>query len=264
MKWIQNLKQRNLYIPLMITLMSIALLYRGIYNYKDFLGYNMKKEAVLISTQALPQGHKISTKDLTIQYIPQNYLPIGALLEMDQPKIIGHILTRPISHHEIFLWSAIDTGYMANTPSRKIAKGYRAISISVDATSSVSQSIRSGDHVDLVITMTPPNQPHPVTMTLLQNITVLDIGTNVENSEQSNYSNISLMILPKEVSTIVHAEQHGKISLALRNLEDQKTPNDLPIVDLPQLLQTAFRNSMQNERNHSIEIIRGNKTNTNE
>jgi len=254
--------QKRWGIPILLTLLGVLILYRGLAQYKRKLGYNMEVRNALISSREMPQGHIISDSDLTHTQVPKKYVPIGALLRSDANKIIGQMVSRPMGKGEMILWSAIDISLGPSSPSKRVTKGYRAISIQVDAKSSVGQWIRPGDHVDIIATMHLPGKNTPTTLHLLQNVSVISVGTLASNPAIESYSTLSLMVLPKEVGIILHAEKQGQIQLALRNPEDYKTSKDLPMVSIHQLIETAFRNSIQDERNHSIEIIRGGKLST--
>ena len=255
---ISNWMKKPWVLPLTLTLVATFLLWRGIAKYKDRLGYNMKSIPLLVASHELPEGHVLSERDISFGELPKRFLPVGTVRQADFKRVIGQILNRPVANGELLLWSSIDVGLGPPGPARKIAKGYRAISISVDPSTSVGQSIRPGDHVDLVMTGNFSGNEGPTTFTLLQNVAVLDVGTK-EDENEARYSVVSLMVLPKEVALIVQAERHGKISLALRNPEDHTTPQNLLIVSTSALLESAFRNSLQEERNHSVEIIRGGK-----
>ena len=103
-----------------------------------------------------------------------------------------------------------------------------------------------------------PGESQPTTLTLLQNVAVLDVG-NPQRGDQRSYSTVTLMVLPNEVALITFAEHHGSLTLALRNPEDHQTSNHLSLVGRTELVESAFRNSLQEERNRRIEIIRGGK-----
>ncbi len=252
---------RSLLIPILFALFGSLFLYKEMSSYKKKLGHNMETQLVLVSTKEMPQGHVIQGQDFDVTPMPKKYLPIGVLYSTDAAKASGHSVIRPISRGEMVLWSALDVSFVPNNgPSQLVTKGYRAISISVDQTTSVSQTIQPGDHVDICVTLSMPGAEIPTTITLLQNVSVLRVGTHmIEDEVDKDYSTVSLMVLPKEVPILIHAQQHGKLSFALRHPEDFATSENLPVVALQQVVETAFRSSIQKERNQLVEIIRGGK-----
>ncbi|MFH1262399.1 MAG: Flp pilus assembly protein CpaB [Pseudomonadota bacterium] len=244
-------------LPAGIALVGTLFLWKGVSDYEERIGRNMKTVAILVSTWELADGRTLRSEDLRSAPIPQKYLPTGGVRDVDLPQVVGRVLTRPMAEGEILLWPSIDVGLGPAGPARKIAKGYRAISLSVDAVSSVAHAVRPGDRIDLILTVTGGEGDDPQTVTLLQNLTVLSTGAGEE--EGATYSVLSLMVLPREVPLIIHAERSGKISIVLRNPADHKTPQNLPIVTRSALFENALRNSLQEERNQAVEIIRGGK-----
>ena len=118
-----------------------------------------------------------------------------------------------------------------------VRKGYRAISIPVDTTSSVNNLIQPQDNVDVIGTFRFPDLKgdsalDTVTMTILQNVKVLAVGNQwrefrSEEGFNRSYSTITLMLWPAEVEMIVFAAQKGRLSLSLRNYEDSSLDRDL-------------------------------------
>ena len=131
----------------------------------------------------------------------------------------------------MILWNSLNLHYSYQSASSKIEQGYRAVSIAVDSTSSVSNLIQSGDHVDLITTLELPGESKPSTLTLLQNVTVLSVGdTSYSETQNESYSTVTLMVLPIEANIISHSGKYGSLSLTLRNPMDAKTIRDVAIV----------------------------------
>jgi pilus assembly protein CpaB len=252
-------KNQSWILPGILALLGALFLYQGMNVYKQKLGYGMEAQNVVVAARSLPEGHTISKNDLEIVQEPQKYLPVGTLLESDLSKAVQHVVTRPIAKGEIVLWSAIDTGFSPVGPARRVAKGYRAIAVKVNPVTAVGQAVRPGDHVDILTTTTIPGEKSTTTVAVLQNVAVLDIGLAEQEEQQASYSTMTLMVLPKEMGLITYAQENGTLMFALRNPEDHRTVENLPMVGQEQLIESAFRNSIQEERNNAkpVEIIRG-------
>ena len=110
----------------------------------------------------------------------------------------------------------------------------------VDAISGVSGLLRPGDRVDLLGTfpVTQEDQLIPgsdgeksvgyVTMTLLQNVTLLAVGKQLSDiNSQSNgrggYSTVTASLTIKEAELLTIAQTRGKLTLLLRNSDDVST-----------------------------------------
>jgi len=260
LKRVQHLAlfQKQWFLPSALALLGAMFLYGGVATYKAKLGYGMVVRKVAVASREMPEGHVISRKNLTVALIPDKYLPVGTLLTSDAHQAVGHVVTRPIAKGELVLWSAFDVKFTGG-PARRIADGYRALAVKVGPATSIGRAIRPGDHVDILTTVSLLGENVSTTLTLLQNVAVLDVGEAVEEGRDRSYSTITLMILPKEMGLITYAQEHGTLTFALRNPEDHRTPTDLPLIGHNELIATAFRNSLQQERNQTIEVIRGGK-----
>ncbi len=252
-----NEKYRQLLVPILLSVLGTVLLLLGVQKYKKDLGYGMEKTPILVASRSLQEGESITSSDLTVQSIPKKYAPLGVLLISDQKHIKGKLVKKPIPAGAMITWSDLDVGLSRSVPARRIAKGYRALSIAVDHTASVANAVRPGDHVDIVTTTKMLSEEGPKAVTLLQNVSVLDVGRVGQKGHA--YSTVTLMVLPKEVGLISFAGDQEKLRLVLRHPDDYETLQDLPLVGQSEVLEAAFRNSVQEERNQAIEIIRGGK-----
>lgn len=128
-----------------------------------------------------------------------------------------------------------------------VRKGYRAVSIPVDVTSSVSNLIQPQDNVDVIGTFRFPDLKgdsalDTVTMTILQNVKVLAVGSRYsgyqadpEGGMRGSYGTVTLMLLPHEVEMVIFASQKGRLSLSLRNYGETEIISDTPSVDFRKL-----------------------------
>ena len=122
-----------------------------------------------------------------------------------------------------------------------IRPGNRAISISVDAVSSVTGLIKPGDRVDIVGTFRFPEMKGDksldvITMTILQSVRIIATGKDMGNSsmlqkKSRGYNTVTLALSPKEVEMIVFASQKGQLVLSLRDAEETGFTDDLQSVN---------------------------------
>lgn len=147
-----------------------------------------------------------------------------------------------------------------------IHEGMRAISISVDATSSVTGLIRPNDHVDIIGTFRFPEMKgdrslDTITMTILQNVIVLATGTRMSETESAlpygsdsqrsakkGYNTVSLSLTPKEVEMIIFASQKGRLHLSLRNYEETKVEGNLQSVNFKFLEENIQKYNIEREK----------------
>ena len=142
-----------------------------------------------------------------------------------------------------------------------IRKGYRAVSIPVDAVSSVTNLIQPQDNVDVIGTFRFPDLKgdsalDTVTMTILQNVKVLSVGrrygsyaADPDGSGRNSYNTVTLMLLPHEVEMVIFASQKGKLSLSLRNYDETEILSKTPSIDFRRLEKELPNFNKTRERN---------------
>ncbi|HBC85406.1 MAG TPA: Flp pilus assembly protein CpaB [Lentisphaeria bacterium] len=136
----------------------------------------------------------------------------------------------------------------------------RAVSVPVDTTSSVTNLVKPGHHVDIVGTFRFPEMKgdkslDTITMTILQNVLVLATGQQTANSvgpesktAARSYSTVTLELFPKEVEMIIFASQKGRLTLSLRNYEDSIFVKDYQSVNFKFLEENIQKYSEDRER----------------
>jgi len=129
---------------------------------------------------------------------------------------------------------------VSRTLSSKIPPEERAMSVAVDAISGVSGLLRPGDRVDILGTFPIGTKDQVVTnekgedgvgyvtMTMLQNVTLLATGqelsdvTSSENQQGrgNSYATVTVSVTVDEAELLTIAQTRGKMTLLLRNRED--------------------------------------------
>lgn len=154
-------------------------------------------------------------------------------------RVVGKKVRNEVTPGTLLLWSDLESEYdpYAGFSSKIPANAnVRAVTISVDAVSSVAGLIKPGDHVDLVGTFRFPDLKgdqamDTITLTLLQNVIVLATGTDYGqnlNSVSRGYNTMTLQLSPSEAEVIIFATQKGaKLVCTLRNPQETKNTSDL-------------------------------------
>lgn len=200
---------------------------------------------VLGAAQDLPAGSVIKKSDIGKLLVFRRNVGDRAIMPASANEIIGKKLLFTIGKNEPILWSDVDVPYRAEAGLADIVNvSLRAISIAVDAVSSVSGMVQPNDHVDIIGTFTIPSTNQPgeteiVTLTVLQDVTILATGQQMASQHQSGkrqtrtgYSTVTLEVTPREVELLVFAQSvKGRLALALRNPSDVTFVTDLPPID---------------------------------
>ncbi|NLB69102.1 MAG: Flp pilus assembly protein CpaB [Lentisphaerae bacterium] len=225
------------------------------------------KASVVASDAALPVGTVIENSDIGIMKIDLAAVTDDHILEKDAMRVIGRKLIYSTGSRTPLLWTYLDGGKQRfRTLSDDIQQGMRAVSIPVSGASGVSGMLRPNDSVDVLGSFvlnsapgTPLIEAEMVTLTVLQNVTVLAVGdrtvrSQVDSRSASNYGTVTLHVTPREAEVLVFAQQmRGKLFLTLRNSTDVYFEEELPRVDfnkietelqdLNEVRQTRIRNT---------------------
>lgn len=160
--------------------------------------------------------------------------------------VIGREVRSLIQAGALLQWTDLKTSLSSGRSglTSLIRPGYRAISIPVDATSSVTGLVQPNNYVDLIGTFRFPDARgdsalDTITLTILQRVRVIATGTDMgllvgagnQDIRSRGYSTVTLELTPKEVEMIIFATQKGRIHLSLRNYEESAVTRQLQSVN---------------------------------
>ncbi|MDO9543198.1 MAG: Flp pilus assembly protein CpaB [Kiritimatiellia bacterium] len=222
------------------------------YERERILG-DAKRVFVVVAERELPAGTVLKNVDLAKALVFQSNVGGRAILPESAREIIGKKLLYNIGRGDPIQWSDVDVPFKGEAGlAEMINPSMRAISISVDAVSSVSAMIKPNDHVDILGTFTFPSPTaagtvETVTLTVLQDVTILATGqttadkaANYRRAERAprGYNTVTFEVTPHEAELLVFAQSvRGKLSLALRNPADVTYITNMPTVNFEHLQQ---------------------------
>lgn len=206
-----------------------------------------KTVRVMALKESMPGGTILKREDLKWRRFAQSALREQTIL-VDEEETIANLLPGKklavsVEKDKPLLWSDIVGG---DPHARGLADSlhakYRAISINVSGAASVSGMVQPNDRVDVLGTFSFPSKDNPaelelVTMTVLQNVTILATGRSMNRQSYGSragaaYSTVTLEVTPHEAEMLVFAEQiKGRLTLALRNPVDISYEKNLPKVN---------------------------------
>ena len=205
---------------------------------------------VMVTTTDIPKGTILKHQDLNRR--PEYMRIVGdrAVMHKDGASLLGRKTTRSLDKGEWIAWSDIEGGVAAVHGLAPIIKsGMRAISLSVGGASAVSGMVQPDNRVDILGTFsfpskTEPGQMETVTITVLQDVTILATGQTLAKTrakkqryaKAGSYSTVTVEVTPREAELLVFAQQtQGRLTLSLRNTDDGTFESDLPDVNFSHL-----------------------------
>ena len=141
-----------------------------------------------------------------------------------------------------------------------LTEGWRAIAVSVDATSGVSGLIRPLDHVDIHATATTRGRTggvQPETWLVLSDVTVRAVDDRMSQIQQGlmdyrgfrrGYSNLVLEVTPGEAQLLTYLKDYAKLTFALRPRGELGQRMPLEKVDAANVRQLAEQANAERQR----------------
>ena len=174
-----------------------------------------------VAARPLPRGTLAREEDFAVRSVPSDSVPTQAIRDTPDAKtglrgsLVRNFLDTgsPVTSQDIS-----HPGFLAS----RLAPDSRAISIKVDAESSVSGLIRPGDYVDVVSTQVIDKADlaqGTLSETVLHNVRILAIN---QDGPANKERTVSLELAPEQVNKVTVADQLGKLSLAVRSAVDQQ------------------------------------------
>jgi pilus assembly protein CpaB len=194
---------------------------------------------VLAAKQLLKRGDVLGAEHLQWVEWPRHAIPQGAFTSTK--AVFG-----PNDDHVRYVMRAIEPGEpildvklsRPNEAGRFIydlPPGMRAVSIRIDAVSSVSGFVVAGDRVDILLTRKVGD--HLLSSVVLQHTEVLAID-QVDDAETSSPRvgrTATVAVTPRDAQKLSVAQQSGKLSLTLRPQDAPVDPKHAPPVDSREL-----------------------------
>ncbi len=263
--------------------------------------------SVLVAAKNIPAGTAVTGTQITTEKVPRQFLNPNAVLPKELELILNQTTSIDLQKGQQILWtdfvSEKETGL-----ATVIKEGERALTLDVNDRTGVSGLLKPNDHVDIIGTFQVPKevkidagdlrkfqgdfsyQFEQVTVTLLQNVTVLAVGKYIGTEDfgpgamfpaasgmrgslgmdaaaqtaakrlqdKMSYRTVTVLVTPLEAELLVHAMLTGEITLALRNPEDLMTELKLPNIKFTDVVKSEFVEEIQQKRTErTIEIYKG-------
>jgi pilus assembly protein CpaB len=189
---------------------------------------------VLVAKKALPVGTIIDADSFTFQPWPKELMQSAYYVEAqpdgDPKKLLGTVVRYAITAGQPVTRGSLvgpqDRGFLAAA----LGPGMRAITVPVNASSSVAGFIFPGDHVDMVLNQTVSGGGEgpalKVSETIIRNLRVLATDQRITEKDDDGktqvktFSSVTLEVTPRIAEKISVAQSIGSLSLSLRSIAD--------------------------------------------
>lgn len=217
---------------------------------------------LLIAVKPIARGAVVTEDSVATREIPQAYVEDRAIKEVEKAKILGLKVGNPVQAQQTLMWTDLVTSSEERKDlSSLVQPGSRAVAVRVHRDDSNVALIRPGDYVDVIAVMPQGNaalqqaggaNTDPLTaVVLLQRVLVL--ATGLDTSPEAANDNaaktasglgqasdlLTLSLTLPEGQYIALAAERGRLSVALRNPNDQRTAERIPDITTQQLLDKS-------------------------
>lgn len=178
---------------------------------------------IAVADRSLNRGAKITAQDLRMASYLKKTLPNGYCADLSE--VVDRIVIKPILPTEPLLESALapkdlKKGGMAAI----IAPQKRAMAVKVDDVIGVAGFLHPGHLVDVIVALEKPGEKRgQITKTILENILVLSVGTQSQETGDKTAKKVTVATLEvdlEEAEKLALAVNQGRIQLALRGYSD--------------------------------------------
>nr|WP_277874660.1 Flp pilus assembly protein CpaB [Mesobacillus harenae] len=178
---------------------------------------------VVIAKEQISKNERIPAEKLEMQQLPEKSVHTGTAKTIDEAA--GMIATADIIEGEpVMLHRLVSEKSETIFVSRKVREGFRAVSVGVNFTQSVSNLIEPEDEVDVIFTKLKKDEKNETaasSVILLEKVRVLAVGRKLiapEDKEElyAEYSSVTLELTPGDSVKLVNSSQEGSIHFILQ------------------------------------------------
>ncbi len=184
-----------------------------------------KQEIIQIAVvdRHLGRGAKITPQDLRMASYLSKTLPKGHFTDLT--KAVGRIVIKPIQPTEPVLESALaPTDLTKGGMAAVISPQKRAMAVKVNDIIGIAGFLHPGHLVDVLVSLEKPGDKRTqVAKTILENILVLSVGTQAQETDDKTSIKVTVVTLEvdlEEAEKLTLAVNQGRIQLALRGYSD--------------------------------------------
>lgn len=194
---------------------------------REQLQAQYKLVSVVVAKADLAPGAVLSSRTVALREVPKTFLHTEAIGAERWSDIAGRVLSRAVRGGETVLHSHLAQGAGAGF-SAQLPEGMRALTFPVNEEASIAGMLAPGDRIDILFTTTAANES--VTVPLLFGVPVIATGLRTQSNEnslpdklQGPFRTITVSVTPADAAKITLAQEAGRITVALRQPQDEST-----------------------------------------
>lgn len=176
---------------------------------------------VVVALKDIDAGAVLTAADLKVARIERVNAPAAAFADIN--VLEGRTLTTSLSENVPLVPTMLADAGTGSGLQALLPPGMRAMTVDVGEVKGSSDFITPRSKVDVVTTVTEDGQSKPVARTLLEDVTVMAVGTRMNANTPSGPEparTITLLLTPEQAELLELATTTTKVRLMIRNGHD--------------------------------------------
>ena len=197
------------------------------------------KVIVPVAGVDLEKGRTLTLHDVVVHSFTQDQFTkskfAGQSFMRSTDQIFGRILNRDVEKGSVFMPENFYPEGFGPGVADRLQPGFRAVTVPILNVGAVQGFAAPGSMVDVLFRSHPEGQRPEVTMTLLEEVEVLALNTNVLSGQRVDVESdgtVTLSVTPAQAKVLKVVEGRGEITLTLRNPNDEFGNFEFSPVDL--------------------------------
>jgi pilus assembly protein CpaB len=267
------MNRRAIFIALIAAMASVTflLLYMRQYERETSGGERVR---LLVAVKPLTRGTRLTDAMLASRDVPAAYVDSRAIKATEKAKIIGIPMSDAVQAQDVLMWTDLTLGNEERDLSALVQPGNRAVTVRATdpEETKVHALIHPGDYVDVLATMAGPTAakggpPYDerISVVLLQRALVLAVGLATQASGADTASHpapqtsgsqrdlvLTLSLDLQSAQLVALAAEKGRLTVAVRNPDDQRISDALPDLSSTSLFDAKTRADMEKGRRTGV------------
>lgn len=177
---------------------------------------------LVVAKVDLPMGSVIGEDDVRVMDYPEQAFPKGGFSAIED-VLDRSVIDRVLANEPVLSGRVTEKGAGFGL-APLIPEGERAMALAVNQVSGVSGFVLPGSKVDVLLTASLPGVTNErITVTVMENLTVLSTGSRQEpdaRGQPQNVPVVNVLVTPEKAELLTLAAREGTIQLVLRNPVD--------------------------------------------
>lgn len=261
------MNKRAILIALVVAALGAVLMLLYVRRFEQEASGGERVE-LLMAIKPIEQGAAITDEMIAVREVPLAYVEDRAIKAAERQKVVGLRVGHAVQPQQTLMWTdlAIATDERRDLSSL-VQPGSRAVSVRASGDDKSYSLIRPGDYVDVIATMPAPgNTEARASVVLLQKVLVLAVGLETAPEQYGDKQRpgfgtremiLTLSLHLQEAQLLSLAVEKGKLSVALRNPDDQRVIDGIPDMSSTALTDLKAREEVQKIRTGPVRLKAG-------